>query len=75
MLKTIFLSHGSEDRELVAVLKDCIEEAFKDGQSHLLIAHSTSTYPCPLEELNLRMIRTLRARYPAVRIRNPSSTS
>lgn len=25
-----------------------------------LIAHSTSTYPCPPEELNLRMVRTLR---------------
>ncbi|WP_432821424.1 N-acetylneuraminate synthase family protein [Trichloromonas sp.] len=26
----------------------------------LLLAHSTSSYPCPPEELNLRMIRTLR---------------
>jgi N-acetylneuraminate synthase len=25
----------------------------------LLLAHSTSTYPCPPEELNLRMIETL----------------
>ena len=27
--------------------------------AQLLITHSTSTYPCPPEELNLRMIRTL----------------
>lgn len=26
---------------------------------NLLLAHSTSTYPCPLEELNLRMVETL----------------
>jgi N-acetylneuraminate synthase len=29
----------------------------------LLLAHATSTYPCPKEELNLRMIGTLRAMY------------
>jgi N-acetylneuraminate synthase len=29
----------------------------------LLIAHSTSTYPCPLEELNLEMIPVLKKRY------------
>jgi N-acetylneuraminate synthase len=29
------------------------------GMENLLIAHSTSTYPCPPEELNLRMIQTL----------------
>jgi N-acetylneuraminate synthase len=34
---------------------------------NLLIAHSTSAYPCPIEALNLRMIETLRACYP----RNP----
>jgi N-acetylneuraminate synthase len=31
--------------------------------SRLLLAHATSTYPCPKEELNLRMITTLRERY------------
>lgn len=30
------------------------------GLDSLLIAHSTSTYPCPPEQLNLRMIQTLR---------------
>jgi N-acetylneuraminate synthase len=28
-----------------------------------LLAHSTSTYPCPVEELNLSMIRTLKDRF------------
>ena len=34
------------------------------GTGNLLIAHSTSAYPCKPEELNLRMISTLRAAYP-----------
>ncbi len=35
------------------------------GTGNLLIAHTTSTYPCPLEELNLRMIYTLRDHFPS----------
>ncbi len=34
------------------------------GTENLLIAHSTSSYPCPPEELNLRMINTLQDRFP-----------
>src|SRR5579883_1332211 len=34
------------------------------GEDNLLVAHSTSTYPCPVEALNLRMIHTLKTRYP-----------
>jgi N-acetylneuraminate synthase len=33
------------------------------GTGHLLITHSTSTYPCPLGELNLKMIETIRSRF------------
>jgi N-acetylneuraminate synthase len=33
------------------------------GPKKLLIAHATSTYPCQPDELNLRMIGTLRAKY------------
>ena len=33
------------------------------GTDDLLIAHTTSTYPCPPEELNLRMIQSLQAKY------------
>lgn len=38
------------------------------GTDDLLIAHSTSAYPCPVDELNLRMILTLKATYPGVPI-------
>ena len=34
------------------------------GTGNLLIAHSTSTYPCPVQELNLKMINTLKGLYP-----------
>lgn len=38
------------------------------GTDNLLIAHSTSSYPCKLEELNLKVIRTLKQIYPEVPI-------
>ena len=38
------------------------------GTENLLIAHSTSAYPCPVEALNLRMIQTLKGKYPEVPI-------
>jgi N-acetylneuraminate synthase len=34
------------------------------GLGRLLIAHATSTYPCPASELNLRMVETLKRKYP-----------
>lgn len=44
-----------------------INSAVKEiGTENLLIAHSTSSYPCQLEELNLKVIRTLKQIYPEV---------
>ena len=34
------------------------------GTDNLMITHTTSTYPCEPEELNLRMIQTLREEFP-----------
>jgi len=34
------------------------------GREDLCVAHATSAYPCRVDELNLRMIQTLRAKYP-----------
>jgi N-acetylneuraminate synthase len=43
---------------------DEIEKAVEDfGLANLLIAHSTSSYPCRYEDLNLKMITTLRNQY------------
>lgn len=58
MRRPIILSTGmstiDEIQEAVATL----------GMNNLIIMHTTSTYPCPPEELNLNMIRTLREDYP-----------
>jgi N-acetylneuraminate synthase len=46
-----------------------IESAVSNfGFENLLVAHSTSAYPCKYEELNLKMISTLRNKYPATPI-------
>lgn len=46
-----------------------IENAVENlGMDNLLIAHSTSSYPCKTEELNLHMITTLKNKYPNVPI-------
>jgi len=46
-----------------------IEEAEKLFEKrNILIAHATSAYPCPNEELNLKMITTLREKYPEIPI-------
>jgi len=42
-------------------IRDAID---KFGTDNLMIAHSTSAYPCPPQELNLRMIDTLMDMYP-----------
>jgi N-acetylneuraminate synthase len=55
--RPLILSTGmSTLEEIDAAVRTC-------GQQQLLIAHATSTYPCPVEELNLRMICTLQNQY------------
>ena len=56
--KPIILSTG-------AATMDVVDTAVaRLGTDDLLIAHTNSTYPCPAELLNLRVIETLRARFP-----------
>lgn len=56
--RPVILSTGmstiEQIREAVSIL----------GSENLLITHATSTYPCAPEELNLRMIQTLREEFP-----------
>jgi N-acetylneuraminate synthase len=56
--RPLILSTGMSTLEEI---EDGVEAA---GRQDLLIAHSTSTYPCPVEQLNLRMIHALKAAYP-----------
>lgn len=52
------LSTGMSTSEQIHKAVDVI------GLEKLIITHATSTYPCEPEELNLRMIETLRKQYP-----------
>ncbi|MCB0521406.1 MAG: N-acetylneuraminate synthase family protein [Lewinellaceae bacterium] len=60
--KPLMLSTGMSQVEEIFAAVDAI------GLDNVLIAHSTSAYPCPLHELNLRMIHTLGDYFPATPI-------
>lgn len=55
--RTVILSTGMSTMEEIEHAAGVL-----DG-SRLMIVHSTSTYPCPPEELNLRMIQTLKEKF------------
>ena len=62
--RPLMISTGmSTMQEIIDAIKTVGTRDHAD-RPNLLIAHSTSTYPCKVEELNLRMITTLRERYP-----------
>lgn len=48
----------------MSTLDEIVDAVNLLGTENLMIAHSTSAYPCPPEELNLRMINTLERMYP-----------
>ena len=52
--KPIILSTGMSTMEQIKEAVDLL------GEENLVLCHTTSSYPCPPEELNLRMIQTLR---------------
>ncbi|MEJ2448780.1 MAG: N-acetylneuraminate synthase family protein [Anaerolineales bacterium] len=56
--KPMILSSGMSEMEQIKAAVDLV------GTDDLILAHCTSTYPCPPSELNLRMIQTLRDLYP-----------
>lgn len=60
--RTLIISTGMSTMPQIEAAVDRL------GTDRLAIAHSTSAYPCPVEELNLRMIHTLKAHWPDVPI-------
>jgi N-acetylneuraminate synthase len=60
--KPLMLSTGMSSKELIAGAIGILDN------NNILIAHSTSTYPCKLEELNLNCIPELKRQYPEVPI-------
>ncbi len=62
MGRPIILSTGMSTMEQIRAAVDVV------GTDNLVIMHATSTYPCDPEELNLRMIQTLKQEFPEVPI-------
>ncbi|RPI68596.1 MAG: N-acetylneuraminate synthase, partial [Ignavibacteriae bacterium] len=60
--KVLIISTGMSTMDEISDAIDILD------QSRLLVAHATSAYPCRVEELNMRMIKTLRGLYPNVPI-------
>ena len=60
--KPLILSSGMSTMEQI---RKGVEVA---GQENLALMHCTSTYPCEPEELNLRMVETLRREFPNIPI-------
>lgn len=60
--KPLIISTGMSTMEEISAAIDFL------GTENLLVAHSTSSYPAPTNELNLRMIQTLQHKYPSVPI-------
>jgi N-acetylneuraminate synthase len=58
--KPVILSTGMSTMEQVESAVQVL------GTRDLLLAHSESTYPCPVEQLNLRVIRAYQRRWPGV---------
>jgi len=56
--KPLMISTGMSTIEEIDIAVELV------GSDNLLIAHSTSTYPCPPSELNLMMLESLKRRFP-----------
>ena len=47
----------------MSTLEEIKESVALVGEDNLILCHTTSSYPCPPDELNLRMIQTLRGMF------------
>lgn len=60
--RPLMLSTGMSTQDEIQIAAKAV------GTENLMIAHSTSAYPCDPAELNLRMIHTLKEQFPGVPI-------
>ena len=71
--KNLLLKHKKINKPTIISTGMSTMEEIEDAEKlfekrNILIAHATSSYPCPNEELNLKMITTLREKYPEIPI-------
>jgi N-acetylneuraminate synthase len=62
--RPLMISTGMSSMEEIIAAVSAVGTHNHAERPNLMIAHSTSTYPCQVDELNLLMIQTLRERYP-----------
>jgi N-acetylneuraminate synthase len=60
--RTIILSTGMSTMRQIRHAVEVL------GSDNIILCHATSTYPAPIDELNLKMIRTLQGEFPNVPI-------
>ena len=60
--RSVIISSGMSTMEQIKRAVEVI------GEDNLLVMHSTSSYPCKPEELNPKMIETLRKEFPRIPI-------
>ncbi len=60
--RPVILSTGMSTMEQIRAAVEVL------GEENLVLMHATSTYPCEPDELNLRMIQTLKEEFPEVPI-------
>jgi N-acetylneuraminate synthase len=71
--KELLLKHKTLNKPIIVSTGMSTMDEIKDAEKifdgkNILLAHSTSSYPCLNEELNLKMITTLREKYPSIPI-------
>lgn len=69
----LLLKHQELDKPVIASTGMSTIEEIENavevfGTKNLMLAHSTSSYPCKNSELNLRMIQTLKNKFPGIPI-------
>lgn len=62
--RPLMISTGMSTLEEIDHAVAAVGTRDRAGNPNLMIAHSTSTYPCQVHELNLLMIKTLQSRFP-----------
>ncbi len=60
--RPVFISTGMSTMEEIENAVNAL------GRENIMIAQSTSSYPCPLEELNLNVIKTYKEKFPGIPI-------
>ena len=63
--KPIMLSVGMAN---IAEIREAVECVYAEGNKQIVLLHCTTSYPCPLNAVNLRVMETMRKEFPEIPI-------